>query len=165
MYQAHQEGNRQIENEQWVNKQETLTMKKPYVGRWRMQNDLTELRILLCYTGLFREAILKEVIEVSRTCVRKMWSCRVLRKKMQRPEDLWCTKGCWAQGEDGIHSVWSAGSYRVGNWHQYKGKVLRLLSRRAIESNLHFTSNYIETGVNRSQRGECFIINSVRVVV
>lgn len=36
-----------------------------------MQNDLTELRILLCYTGLFREAILKEVIEVSRTCVRK----------------------------------------------------------------------------------------------
>jgi hypothetical protein len=46
-------------------------MKKPYVGRWRMQNDLTELRILLCYTGLFREAILKEVIEVSRTCVRK----------------------------------------------------------------------------------------------
>lgn len=36
-----------------------------------MQNDLTELRTVLCYTGLFREAILKEVIEVLSTCMRR----------------------------------------------------------------------------------------------
>lgn len=71
MYRAHQEGNRQIENEQRVSKQETLTKEKPCVRIWRLQNDLKEWRIVLRYTGLFREAILKEVIEVSRTCVRK----------------------------------------------------------------------------------------------
>lgn len=46
-----------------------------------------------------------------------------------------------------------------------RGKFLRLLSRGAIESNLHFTSNYGETGVSRSQWGECFIINRVRAMV
>lgn len=54
-----------------MNKQTTLRVKKPCMRRRGTQNDLTELRMGLCYTWLFREAILKEATEVLRTCMRR----------------------------------------------------------------------------------------------